>query len=34
MKIVHTIAEIREIVRQARLMGHTVGFVPFHGLPA
>ena len=31
MKIVHTIAEIREIVRQARLAGHTVGFVPTMG---
>ncbi len=31
MKIVHTIAEIREFVRQARLAGRTVGLVPTMG---
>ena len=31
MKIVHTIAEIREFVRQARLAGCTVGLVPTMG---
>ena len=31
MKIVHTIAEIREFVRQARLGGRTVGLVPTMG---
>lgn len=31
MKIVHTIAEIREFVRQARLAGRTMGLVPTMG---
>lgn len=31
MRIYHTIAEIREFVRQARAKGHSIGFVPTMG---
>lgn len=31
MRIFHTIAEIREFVRQARAKGHSIGFVPTMG---